>query len=127
MKQKTVVFFFMLFVIGCGNKNSLPDGIMQPQQMKTIVRDLMRADDFVSGYLIRKDSSLKQTTESLKLYNEIFAINKTSRNDFKKSFDYYTSHPDLLKQIMDSINVQTFQTQYPGQLKPAGKDSSLLQ
>lgn len=64
--------------------------------------DMMRADQYVSDFLL-KDSTKKKKTESLKLYAEIFHIHKITEDQFKKSLDYYRSRPDLFAPILDSI------------------------
>lgn len=69
-----------------------------------ILWDMMRADQFLADYVLNKDSSLKKIPESLKYYQQIFAIHKVSKEEFQHSFSFYQSHPVLLKALMDSIS-----------------------
>jgi len=66
------------------------------------MEDMIRADQYVSNYL-QKDSTRNKKDESTKLYAEIFSIHKITKEQFKKSLDYYTSRPDFFRPIIDSL------------------------
>ncbi len=93
----------ILFFAGCKNKKAVPGNILPQAKMQAVVWDMMRADQFLTDYVLNKDTALKKQTESIKLYQQILAINKVSKEEFERSFNYYKSHPLLLKVIMDSI------------------------
>jgi hypothetical protein len=93
----------ILFFTGCKNKKTVPDTILPQNKMQAVVWDMMRADQFLTDYVLNKDTALKKQTESIKLYQQILAINKVSKEEFERSFNYYKAHPLLLKVIMDSI------------------------
>jgi len=85
--------------------------------------DMIRADQYVSDFLL-KDSTKKRKPESIKLYEEIFQIHKISREQFKNSLDYYTSRPELLRPILDSLAKKKDNTPpFYFHNKPAGRDS----
>jgi hypothetical protein len=65
---------------------------------------MMRADQFLGNFVFNKDSSLDRNTESIKLYGKVFALHEISKEQFKKSFSFYKSHPALFKAIMDSLS-----------------------
>lgn len=65
--------------------------------------DIIRADEFVTTYIMR-DTSLNKENENFKLYNQVFSIHKITENEFKKSLSYYESRPDLMKIILDSLS-----------------------
>lgn len=94
------VFFFLL---ACSGKNKVPRGILPPQKMQAIMWDMLKADGFVSEYL-SKDSSLDKKQESIKLYDEIFLIHTTNKEEFKKSLSYYQDHPAIYKVLLDSLS-----------------------
>jgi hypothetical protein len=92
------LFFFILAVLGgCVRNNRLPKDVM-----RKIMWDLMRADAYVSDYIM-KDSSRNKIAESAILYEKIFTIHATTQESFKKSLAFYESRPDLLKVITDSL------------------------
>ena len=72
--------------------------------MQQVLWDISRADLFVADYLLRKDSTLDRRAESIKLYQEIFRINHTTKEEFQQSLLFYEAHPALFKPILDSIS-----------------------
>jgi hypothetical protein len=81
--------------------------------MRKIMWDLMRADAYVSDFIM-KDTTLNKKAESAILYEKVFAIHSINQEAFKKSMAFYESRPDLLKIITDSLRsdekkVQTYQ------------------
>lgn len=64
--------------------------------------DMVRADNYVGEYLL-KDSTKMKIDESVKLYYRIFQLHHTTKEEFRKSFDYYSSRPDLFRPIIDSL------------------------
>ncbi len=70
--------------------------------MQTVLWDVLRADAFTFEF-IKKDSTKKPETENVKLQQQIFAIHKISKEEFYRSYEYYTAHTDLMQPMMDSI------------------------
>ena len=101
MRIPLLLLLISVFVFGCKND----ERVLPPKKMQAILWDMMRADQFLADYVLNKDTLLKKTTESLKYYQQIFSIHKVSKDDFQYSFSFYQSHPVLLKEIMDSINI----------------------
>jgi hypothetical protein len=90
-----------LLLPACSNNGT---GRLPPEKMEAVLWDLMRADKFLSDYVLNKDSTKKIDTESVNLYKQVFAIHNITGEQFQKSFAYYKAHPDLLKGIMDSLS-----------------------
>lgn len=105
MRNSLLIIFILFFTVGCKDKHGVPGGVLSQKKMQIILWDIMRADQFLTDFVLNKDSSLNKTTESLKYYQQIFAIHKINKEEFQHSFSFYKSHPALLKEIMDSINV----------------------
>jgi len=89
-------------IISCGSENDIPDGILPPQKMEPVLWDYLRADAYTTDYL-KRDSTVNDTLENLKLQQKLFAYYKVSREDFYKSYDYYISHSGMLTKIIDSM------------------------
>ena len=104
MRTGLIIFCFFLFITGCKNKNKVPGGIIQQKKMQSILWDMMRADQFLGDFVLKKDSTLNKKIESIKLYGKVFAIHQISKEQFMKSFSFYKSHPALFKAIMDSLS-----------------------
>lgn len=103
MRNRLLIFIILFFIAGCKSKSGVPSGVVAPKKMQAILWDMMRADQFLADYVLNKDTSLNKTTESLKYYQQIFALHKISKEQFQHSFSFYKTHPVLLKTIMDSI------------------------
>jgi hypothetical protein len=104
MSKGLLILLPVFLLAGCNNNNGVPNGVMPPPKMQAVLWDMMRADQFLADYVINKDTSANKKTETLKYYQQIFAIHKIDEEDFQQSFSYYKSHPALLKAIMDSIS-----------------------
>ncbi len=104
MRTGLFIFWFSLLIAGCKNKNRVPAGIIQQKKMQAVLWDMMRADQFLGDFILKKDSTLNKKTESIKLYRKVFAIHQISKEQFVKSFSFYKSHPALFKVIMDSLS-----------------------
>ncbi len=110
MRTGLLIVLAIIFTAGCKNKNAVPNSVLPQKKMQAILWDMMRADQFLADYVLNKDSTLNKTTESLKYYQQIFAIHKTSKEEFQHSFSFYKSHPVLLKVMMDSISTPPSET-----------------
>ncbi|HEY5967557.1 MAG TPA: DUF4296 domain-containing protein [Chitinophagaceae bacterium] len=114
-------FLFIILIISnfaCIRDNKVPKDVIPQNQMRKIMWDLMRADAYVTDFIM-KDSTRDKKAESAKLYEEIFDIHSTTREIFKKSLVFYQSRPDLFKSISDSLRVDEKKSQqYPDEKKP---------
>jgi hypothetical protein len=115
---------FFLFIIpfilsfGCIRDNKIPKDVIPQNQMRKIMWDLMRADAYVTDFVM-KDSTRDKKAESAKLYEKIFDIHATSQEAFQKSLAFYQNRPDLFKVISDSLRVDEKKSQqYPDVKKP---------
>ena len=95
-------FILTIFFSGCVRSNKVPKGIISQNEMRKLMWDLMRADAYVSDFIM-KDSTRNPKTESVILYEQVFNIHSTTEETFKKSLAFYQSRPDLLKIITDSL------------------------
>jgi len=114
-------FLFIILIIlnfGCIRDNKIPKDVIPQNQMRKIIWDLMRADAYVTDFVM-KDSTLDKKAESAKLYEKIFDIHTTTQEAFKKSLAFYQSRPDLFKVISDSLRIDEKKSQqYPDEKKP---------
>jgi hypothetical protein len=101
MLQRTLLIA-VVFFISCGDKKSVPQGILKPEKMQTVLWDMLRADALTFNFMNR-DTSKKPEAENVKLQQLIFAEQKITKEEFYKSFDYYKEHPNLMQPILDSM------------------------
>lgn len=99
---KLIVLFFAFFLFSCESKNDIPKGILKPAKMQLVLWDVIRADVFTYEF-VKKDSAKIPEVENVKLQQQIFAIHKTTKDEFYKSFSFYKTHPDIMQPLLDSI------------------------
>jgi len=121
-------FLFIILIISnfaCIRDNKVPKDVIPQNQMRKIMWDLMRADAYVTDFIM-KDSIRDKKAESAKLYEKIFEIHATTQETFKKSLAFYQSRPDLFKVVSDSLRVDEKKSQqYPEEKKPQIIDTTL--
>jgi hypothetical protein len=103
MSGRIITFSLVLFFMACKGKNHIPSDIIPPSKMQSVLYDVMRADQFVSGFVIKNKPADSLLSKSLGLYQQIFTLHKVSKVEFDRSFKFYKEHPDLFKGLMDSI------------------------
>ena len=88
-------------------KESIPSGIIKPAKMQQILWDIIRAD-ILSQQIVNGDSTRSKSLadEKTKLTKNVFLIHNITEDEYKKSYSYYTQHPDKLKIMLDSLNAQ---------------------
>jgi hypothetical protein len=72
--------------------------------MQAIVWDMMRADQYLGDFVFPKDTSINKDSQSIRMYQQILAIHKLSKEEFNRSWNYYKAHPALMQQIMDTVS-----------------------
>lgn len=104
MKQS---FFTILLIIffSCSGKDHIPSDIMKPDKMQKILWDVARAQA-LSAEIARKDSAVNEIAETKVLNEKIFSLYNISEKDFNKTYNWYTSHPDILRSVLDSLGAQ---------------------
>jgi hypothetical protein len=101
--MRVIFSILIVFVFAaCSRKNKIPKGILSQQQLRVIMWDLMRADEYTNSQLYKNDT-LDLKTERLSLYEQIFRLHSVTREKFRKSLSFYQTRPDLLKVIADSL------------------------
>ncbi len=102
MNYSFLLILLAVIATGCGGKKQ-PDGILPKDKMTAVMWDMMLADQYLSDNVFNKDTSLNRAAESVKLYQQVFYIHKTSKDEFYKSLAHYQSRPDDLRQLFDSL------------------------
>lgn len=105
MIRNIIYFIFSILLFSCYNANKAPSGIIKPEEMKSILWDVMRAQS-LSGEIALKDSTVDLAIKTKSLTQKVFEIHKTDSAQFNKSYNWYVKHPTDLKLIFDSLYAQ---------------------
>lgn len=99
-----ILLLFLLVIFSCSKP--VPKGVFPPQKMEAVLYDVIRADELADFSTIM-DSTYRNFSKRAALYDSIFHIHSISKEDYKKSMQFYQSRPDLLKEILDSLYTKT--------------------
>ena len=121
----------MLCVVGCAEKNGLPSGVLKPEKMQEVFWSMIQAESFTKKFIVI-DSLKNAGVENAKLQRQIFAINKITKEEFYKSYNFYSVHIELMRNLLDSISAKAEREKYtllyskPAKILPAGISLSSL-
>jgi hypothetical protein len=93
----------LLAVTGCSEKDKIPSGVIGKEEMEKILWDMMLADQYAANYIVKDSAKVNVKVETLKLYEEVFRLHKVSRDEFRKSFQFYQERPDITRPMFDSL------------------------
>lgn len=94
----------LLLAAGCRSRSG-DEAVLPPEKMQALLWDMMRADQFISDFVISKDSSRKREPESRAIYPQILQWHRVTATQFRRSLDFYRDHPEKLRPIMDSLSL----------------------
>lgn len=98
-----LLFILVLTTAGFSGCKSREGKILPLQKMQAVMWDVLMADAFTENF-IKKDSLKNAVAENEKLYRQVFAIHKISKQDFETTYDYYRQRPGEMRVLMDSIS-----------------------
>jgi hypothetical protein len=89
-------------IIACG-KNKKAGEILPPVKMEKVIWDMVQADEYIQAFVLKDSNKVDVNAERYKLYQQVFQLHNTSKEQFKKSYDYYIARPGENKVIFDSL------------------------
>lgn len=93
------------FALSCKDNNRVPKKFIQPDQMGRVLFSLSMAEEFVNTY-VAKDSFRNKEQELQKEYQKVFLLYKVTREDFEKSYEFYKTHPDIFRVMLDTLDAR---------------------
>ncbi len=100
-KCNAIIITGMLFLLlSCGS--SAKKDILPVNSMKQVVWDMMKADEWFAKTNM-KDTLAKKKREDIRLYEQVFTVHHITREQFYTSYRYYETHPESLKELLDSV------------------------
>lgn len=102
MRCRLLILLSVCLFSCADNNGGLPEGIMKPDKMQDVFWDFIRSDVFVIEF-VRIDSNHARAIENLRMQNKIFADHKITKEEFYKSYTYYSNHKELMSTMIDSM------------------------
>ena len=100
--MKYLIGVFTIFIFSCSERNTIPQDVLKPEIMQKVTWDMLQADELATQNK-NADSTISLINESFRLYEQVFAVHKTTRDQYYKSYRYYQQHPSLYKSMMDGV------------------------
>ncbi len=100
--MRIIACILSVFILIACSSGPVPKDIIPPDKMQGIVFDLIKADEFINSFAV-KDTTVNIKIRRLTLYEQVFALHRTSKDEFFKSYKYYQQHPDKNKVLFDSL------------------------
>ena len=95
----------IMLLFSCGNKQ-VPEGkILSTDKMQAVMWDMLQADAYTELYL-KKDSSKNSFLQNAALQKKIFSLHQVNKEDFYKSYDYYSNRNSDMRILLDSISAK---------------------
>ena len=105
--MRLVGFFLLAYLfVGCSTGRTVPGDIIPIEKMETIIWQIAQSDEYANT-LLNRDPTKKASTEKMKVYQQVCALNDVTISDFKKSYQFYLDHPDITKLMFDSISARS--------------------
>jgi hypothetical protein len=105
MRILSILLWFAVLLVSCKNKQ-VPDGkILSSDKMQAVMWDMLQADAYTEFYL-KKDSSKNIFLQNAALQKKIFSLHQISKEDFYKTYDFYSSHSSDMRILLDSISAK---------------------
>lgn len=97
-----ILFFLSVVFAASSCTSSIPKEVMSPEKMGAVLYDVIRADE-MTDFLLANDSTYRVFSKRASLYDTIFQLHAVKKQEFQKSLKFYQGRPDLLKEILDSL------------------------
>lgn len=113
-KYSVLSFPVLLFLWLCSCGESIPEGILDPEMFRPVLKEILIADSGVDTLPL---SFKEKKAERERRYDLIYGKYGLTRETFLKNFEYYRERPEIMDvmygQIIDELNEMMTQQQMP--------------
>ncbi len=99
---------------------------MPREKMENVLWDMLRAGEFVNGYVLGTDTGTAHGSKSFAVYEEVLRLHKISRQQFDESFTWYREHPDQMRRVLDTLAKRPYTGDSTAATRPKSRTDSLL-
>ena len=92
---------FAFFVASCSG-DEIPKDVLPPEKMGAVWYDLTLADE-LADFAGITDSTYRKLSKRTGLYDTVLQLHKISKEQYKKSEQFYQGRPDLMKEIFEDL------------------------
>ena len=103
-------WLFVVLITGllmaCNNKDERPKDLIPQAKMERVVWDMVQADEFIQNYVLKDSNKVNVNAERYKLYEKVLGVHNITKEQFTKSYEYYSTRPTENKQLFDSLSAR---------------------
>lgn len=92
----------LIILSACSRSRKVPSDVIGKDRMGRILYDIGLAEGAVETEYYRDSSRNKDSLLRTQL-DKVMAIHGTSREEFRRSYDFYKRNPLILKEVVDSL------------------------
>lgn len=104
MRNIGLALLFIFLAAACKHKVD-SKAVYDKEKMLKVTWDLIKANDFAGQFLF-KDTTKNLKLASIAIFQKVFALNKTTRDEYLFNYKYYVARPNEFHEIMDSMSVR---------------------
>lgn len=104
--SRLFLFLFSIGLLAACDNDDKPKDLIPETKMERVVWDMVQADEFIQNYVLKDSSKVNVNAERYKLYEKVLSVHNITKDQFKKSYDYYASHPSETKVLFDSLSAR---------------------
>lgn len=101
--KRILTILLLLMAVACNKKLKVPENLIQPEQMETIMIDLINVDGRIANASYT-DSTIRQLDNRYRFYQQVFQLHGTDKEKFTESLKFYEQHPPLLKDVLENMD-----------------------
>jgi Domain of unknown function (DUF4296) len=104
MKRIAVSCLCVLFLIffACSKGKKVPSDIIGQEKMGVILFELAMAEGYLESFPFR-DSTVNRDSMVTVEMDKVLAIHRVSQKEFRDSYKFYKSRPEIFKIITDTV------------------------
>ncbi len=98
--MRTIVLLLSIALFACAQERSAPEGILDRELFKKVLTEAQLIEARVNQELV---NAQRAQVPVERYYEEAFKQFQVDEEQFKRSFEYYSSRPEELRAIYDEI------------------------
>src|SRR5688500_10614741 len=113
--------FLTVFLLSCSG-DKIPEEILPRDKMIDVMIDIHLAEAAISTQQIYGENANQKAAD---YYDRVFRQHGIRKEEFRKSFDWYTAHPEIFKEVYDELIVK-MSSQEPELIKRIGTGAETI-
>lgn len=102
MKPDIAITVCIAIIFASCSSSPVRGGLLAFGKMKEVLFDLAQVDEYINNFVVKDSTAIIRLKRST-MYEQVFRMNTTTRKEFFDSYKYYQEHPDLHRELMDSL------------------------